>query len=52
MSDEDMAKFEKKKRGRDHSLARGNSTHKNSFLSQRLFFGTIWGSRLKIVPKK
>jgi hypothetical protein len=26
MSDEDMAKFEKKKRGRDHSLARGNST--------------------------
>ncbi len=23
----------------------------NSFLSQRPFFGTIWGSRLKIVPK-
>jgi hypothetical protein len=40
MSDEDMAKFEKKKRGRDHSLARGNSTphikipfcHKGYFL--------------------
>jgi hypothetical protein len=27
-----------------------STPHKNSFLSQRPFFGTIWGSRLKIVP--